>query len=155
MISVLTGCSLQAKAPKGKLIYCSYAATGSAGLGKNYCELIADPGQPAKVVVVLNHDCRFADEIHEEYPATQASVDSLQQLLANAKVYKLNGYSVEEPISGGHSYRIYMEYDSGEKINARWYGHHIKDEAIAAYNMIEAFFEPWSKQAAAKQTIRR
>ncbi|NLZ19793.1 MAG: hypothetical protein GXY24_05975 [Bacteroidales bacterium] len=43
----------QAKVPKGNLIYCSYASSGSAGLGKDYCELIADPGKAPVVRVVL------------------------------------------------------------------------------------------------------
>ena len=145
----LTWASCLAQAPKGKLTYCSYSSTGAAGLGKDYCELIADPGKTPKIVVALNMGNRFKDpEIHAEYPAGQETVDSLAKMLAEAKVYKLNGYNVEEAITGGHSYRIYQEYDSGEKINARWYGHHVKQEAWAAYRMIEAFFAPWRSQAA-------
>ena len=49
----LSGLACQAKAPKGKLIYCSYARTGMAGLGKDYCELIADPGTEPKVKFYL------------------------------------------------------------------------------------------------------
>lgn len=141
-----TACAAQA--PQGQLIYCSYACAGAAGLGKDYCELIADPGSEPKVVVALNLGNRFEDpEIHAEYPVGQDVVDSLAAMLAEAKVYKLNGYQVEEPITGGHSYRIYQEYSSGEKINAAWYGNHIKDEALAAYHMIERFFRPWREKA--------
>ena len=68
-------------------------------------------------------------------------------MLADAKVYTLNGYSVEEHMNGGTTYRIYQEYDSGEKINAHWYGHDIKPEARSAYHMIESFFQPWRSQA--------
>lgn len=144
----LIGTSCLAQAPKGKLTYCSYSSTGAAGLGKDYCELIADPGEAPKVVVALNLGNRFNDpEIRAEYPVGQETVDSLAKLLAEAKVYKLNGYNVEEAITGGHSHRIYQEYDSGEKINARWYGNHVKQEAWAAYRMIEAFFAPWRTQA--------
>ncbi len=140
--------SCLAQAPKGKLTYCSYSSTGAAGLGKDYCELIADPGKAPKVVVALNLGNRFNDpEIHAEYPIGQEAVDSLAKLLAEAKVYKLNGYNIEEAITGGHSYRIYQEYSSGEKINARWYGLHVKQKAWAAYRMIEAFFAPWRTQA--------
>ena len=142
------GASCLAQAPEGNLTYCSYSCTGAAGLGKDYCELIADPGKAPKVVVALNLGNRFNDpEIHAEYPVGQEAVDSLAKLLAEAKVYKLNGYKVEEAITGGHSYRIYQEYSSGEKINARWYGNHVKQEAWAAYRMIEAFFAPWRAQA--------
>lgn len=144
----LFGTSCLAQAPKGKLTYCSYSSTGAAGLGKDYCELIADPGKAPKVVVALNLGNRFNDpEIRAEYPVGQETVDSLAKLLAEAKVYKLNGYNFEEAITGGHSHRIYQEYDSGEKINARWYGNHVKQEAWAAYRMIEAFFAPWRTQA--------
>lgn len=137
-----------AQAPQGQLVYCSYACTGAAGLGKDYCELIADPGTAPKVVVALNVGNRFGDpEVHAEYSVEQAVVDSLAAMLADAKVYELNGYNVDEAITGGHSYRIYQEYSSGEKINARWYGHGIKDEAWAAYYMIEAFFKPWREKA--------
>ena len=142
----LTAC--QAKAPKGKLIYCSYAASGSAGLGKEYCELIADPGTEPKVVVVMREGNRFGDpEIHVEYPVSPEQVQALQDWLADNKVYKLDGYNYEEPITGGYAHRIYMEYDSGDKVDARWYGSKIKNQAITAYNHIEWFFKPWRERA--------
>ena len=97
---------------------------------------------------ITQNAARWHDpEIRKEYPVTADIVDSLQTLLANAEVYKLDGYDVDEAITGGYVYRIYQEYDSGEKINARWYGHDIKAEARAAYAMIERFFEPWRTQA--------
>lgn len=150
----LIGISCLAQAPKGKLTYCSYSRSGAAGLGKDYCELIADPGKTPKVVVALDLGNRFnKPEIHAEYAVGEEDVAKLSKILSNAKVYKLNGYNVEEPITGGHSYRIYQEYESGEKINARWYGHNIKSEAISAYNMIEAFFRPWREQAVKENDV--
>jgi len=141
----------QAKVPKGNLIYCSYASTGSAGLGKDYCELIADPGKEPVVRVVLRQDNRFGDpEIHEEYPVTPEDFQPLEEWLKSNKVYKLDGYNYEEPITGGYAHRIYMEYDSGDKVNARWYGHKVKDQAIRAYNHIERFFKPWVERALAE-----
>ena len=138
----------QAKAPKGKLIYCSYASSGSAGLGKEYCELIADPGKDPVVRVVLHEGNRFGDpEIHEEYPVSSEQIASLQEWLMSNKVYKLDGYNYEEPITGGYAHRIYMEYDSGDHVDARWYGNKIKDLAIKAYNYIEFFFRPWVERA--------
>jgi len=138
----------QAKAPKGKLIYCSYSSSGSAGLGKEYCELIADPGREPKVVVVLREGNRFGDpEIHEEYPVSPEEIQALQDWLAANKVYKLDGYRLDEAISGGYAHRIYMEYDSGDKVDARWYGSKIKDLAIKSYNHIEFFFKPWRERA--------
>ena len=142
----LTAC--QAKTPKGKLIYCSYASSGSAGLGKDYCELIADPGKEPVVRVVLREGNRFGDpEIHEEYPVTPEQIASLQEWLQSNKVYKLDGYRLDEAITGGYAHRIYMEYDSGDKVDARWYGSKIKDLAIRSYNYIEWFFKPWRERA--------
>ena len=135
-------------APGGSLTYCSYARTGAAGLGKDYCELIADPGTTPKVVVVLDEGNRFGDPvIRRTFEVDKKTVDSLQQLLLDNKVYKLDGYEVDEAICGGHSYRIYMEYSSGDKVNARWYGHNISDKALVAYALIERFFEPWRSRA--------
>ncbi|MBO4671664.1 MAG: hypothetical protein J5640_07490 [Bacteroidales bacterium] len=146
MTPLTNSCSLWSKAPKGKLIYCSYAANGAAGLGKDYCELIADPGVTPRVVVVLDRDCHFAEERRQEFEVDSTVVNDLQKQLESIKVWKLDGYNLEEPICGGHAHRIYMEYDSGEKIDARWYGHGVKDEAIRAYNLIEYFFKPWRDQ---------
>ena len=144
----IIGSSCFAQAPKGKLTYCSYSKSGAAGLGKDYCELIADPGQAPKVVVALDLGNRFGNpEIHAEYTVGEDVVAKLSEMLADAKVYTLNGYSVEEHMNGGTTYRIYQEYDSGEKINAHWYGHDIKPEARSAYHMIESFFQPWRSQA--------
>lgn len=149
MSVALLGCSFWKPVPKGDLIYCSYAKNGAAGLGKDYCELIADPGSDPTVVVVLDEGNRFGDPvIRRTFPVDRSVVDSLQQILSEKKVYKLNGYRVEEPISGGHSYRFYMEYSSGDKVDAFWYGSKIKDQAWDAYNTIERFFEPWRNAAA-------
>ena len=40
-----------------------------------------------------------------------------------------------------------MEYDSGDKVNARWYGQDIDPDALDSYNMIFRFFEPWRSKA--------
>lgn len=144
----LLGLACEAKAPKGILIYCSYSCTGMAGLGKDYCELIADPGTDPMVRVVLNQDNRFGDpEIRAEYPATVQDVATLMLWLQDNKVYELDGYDLDERMTGGHAYRIYMEYDSGDKVNARWYGHDVKAKALTAYNYIENFFTPWRERA--------
>lgn len=145
-------CGCLAHKPKGDLIYCSYACRGAAGLGSDWCELIADADSVPKVVVVLDADNRFGDPvIRREYPVERSVVDSLAQILADAKVYKLDGYHVEEPICGGHSHRIHMEYSSGDKVTAFWYGSHIKESAWSAYHLIENFFAPWRRQAREEQ----
>ena len=132
------------KGPQGKLLYCSYSATGAAGLGKDYCELVADEGKKPVIHVRLNVGNRFGEkEPQGDFTVSEEVVETLRRKLAEAEVYKLNGYSVEECITGGTTYRIYMEYASGEKINAHWYGHDVKDEARAAYYLIARYFEPW------------
>lgn len=137
-----------AKGPKGNLIYCSYAKSGSAGLGKEYCELIADKDSIPKVFVALRIGNRFGDpEIRREYPVDAAVVGELQSILAQMEVYKLNGYNLDEAITGGYAYRLYMEYDSGETVNIRWYGHGVKDKVQEAYHRIHSFFEPWRSRA--------
>ena len=150
MVSVFSSCAI-ANGPKGKLIYCSYASVGAGAIGTEYCELIADPGTDPKVVVVIDADCHFADERRCEYPVDAAVVDSLQQKLAAIKVWKLDGYSYEEPITGGYAHRIHVEYDSGEKITARWYGHGVKDAVVNAYGIIAKFLSPWRDKLDADQ----
>lgn len=143
MAVAISGCAMAQQAPRGNLIYCSYSATRVAGLGKSYCELIADQGVTPRVNVVLDRDCNYADEKSGSYDVGADVVQSLASALEKAEVYKLNGYNVDEAITGGTIYRIYMEYDSGDKVNARWYGEHIDPDAVASYNMIFRFFEPW------------
>ena len=156
MLSTLLGCASRKPAPQGRLVYCSYACAGAAGLGKDYCELIADEDSVPRVVVVLGEGNRFKDPvIRGEYSVKPQQVDSLCKQLEAKEVYKLAGYRLEEPITGGHSYRIYMEYSSGEKVDARWYGHGVKKEALSAYRFIERFFEPWVEQARTDAVIAR
>ncbi|MBO4566561.1 MAG: hypothetical protein J5695_04985 [Bacteroidales bacterium] len=147
--SLITGCAAAQNAPKGKLIYCSYSETRVAGLGKSYCELIADTDSIPKVHVVLDHDCMYAPERSATYEVDASLAAQFKDALEKNKVYELNGYYVEENITGGTIYRIYMEYDSGEKINARWYGHDISPDAEAAYGLIYSLFAPWRSQAEA------
>lgn len=139
---------LMAQKPKGELTYCSYCCSGAAGLGTDYCKLIADVAGEEKVVVVLNDGNRFGDPvINFSYPVDRTVVDSLGRMLMQEKVYKLNGYNMNEAICGGHSYSFNMEYSSGDKVSVYWYGHNVKERAIAAYHMIERFFSPWREQA--------
>lgn len=148
MAIALLGVSCSTQAPKGTLTYCSYAESGSAGLGKDYCELIADEGTEPKVVVALHIGNRFGDpEIHAEYPVGPEVVAQLQDLLAENKVYKLDGYDAEEAISGGYAHRIHIEYSSGRQVTARWYAIKVKKQAWSAYRMIERFFAPWREKA--------
>ena len=144
--ALFTGCMGAAQPPQGRLTYCSCAKTGAAGLGKDYCELIADEGTTPRIVVVKNYGCRFMECTQAEFVVDEATVERLQKLLEEHKVYKLDGYKVEEPITGGHAYRIYQEYSGGDTVNASWYGIKIKTEAYEAYNLIAYFFQPWVDQ---------
>ena len=132
------------KAPEGRLTYCSFSATRTAGLGKDYCELIADEGTAAKVRVCIN--VNTPEEKKQEFPVDPQTVDELQQLLASLKVWQLNGYSHDEMMTGGTTCRIYMEYGKGENYNAFWCSHHVLPEAQTAYNTIVRFFGKWWKQ---------
>lgn len=153
MATCIAGCGLLSRPPKGELTYCSYAQTGAAGLGKDYCELIADEGKDPIIVVVLDEGNRFGDpEIRRTFEVDRSVVQDLAKLLVDNKVYRLDGYNLEEPISGGHSYRIYQEYSSGEHVDARWYGHGVKESALRAYAIIEHFFAPWREQAIKENT---
>ena len=133
-------------APRGKLIYCSYASDRHAGQGKSYCELIADVGKRPQVVVSLYNNCFYREAVHKTFDVKEQDVERMQQLLAELEVYKLNGYKHNETLEGGTTYRIYMEYVSGEKVNAVWNGHHVKAEAASAYAAIERFFTPWREK---------
>ena len=78
----LFGLAAQARAPRGNLVYCSYSKTGAAGLGKDYCELIADPGADPVIKVVLNEGNRFNDPtIRKEYPATTEALKESEPIV--------------------------------------------------------------------------
>ncbi len=149
MAFLFSSCGGGSAQPKGKLIYCSYSETRAGGLGKSYCELIADPGTQPKVVVRLDQNCRLEDVLPKngDFPVEPSVVEQLQELLDSHKVYRLDGYHYDEVLDGGYAHRIHLEYDSGEKITADWCGHKIKEEALAAYWLIEGFFAPWREQA--------
>ena len=131
--------SFSQEAPKGKLIYCSYACDRHAGQGKDYCELIADVGKQPQVVVSLYNNCHWRDAVKKTFDVKEQDVERMQQLLAELQVYKLNGYKHDEVLEGGATYRIYQE-------NAVWNGHDIKPEALAAYNAIKNFFAQWREK---------
>lgn len=138
------------EAPKAAdtVIYCSYASSGSAGLGKEYCEFIADPGTEPKVVVNDRIGNRFGDpEIHKEYPISEDKIAELEAIVSDRKVKKLDGYDYEEPITGGYAHRVHIEYASGQSVTFRFYGHNVKQLAYDTFRQIELFFYPWLKQA--------
>ena len=135
--------------PKSQLIYCSCAETpyGIPDKGKDYYELIADVGKTPKVVKCT--DAGTGLETKKEYAVTADDVKRMQQLLQDLDVGKLNGYNQDDGMTGGHSYRVYMEYADGQKINATWYTHDPKELAVTTYNTIlrnlSAFFTQGSQ----------
>ena len=148
MASLLSACGGSSAQPKGKLIYCSYSETRHAGLGKSYCELVADDGKEPYIAVRLDLDSRIVEvPLKADIPIDGSVVEELQELLAKNEVYKLDGYHVDEMLDGGATFRIHMEYSSGETVTADWFGVNIREEAWDAYYLIEGFFEPWRQQA--------
>ena len=122
--------------PEGKMIYCSCAYTNyGLPVGEiqySYYELIADEGTTPKVVFCENR----GDSEKTEYQATEQNVIELSNLLRDMNVFKINGYNVDERMTGGTSYRIHMEFSSGEKLNANWFTHKPEPLAIDVYNTI-------------------
>ncbi len=108
--------------PEGKMTYCSCAYTNYGlpvgEIRHSYYELIADEGTEPKVVFCED---RGVDVKKTEYHATEQDVSELNRILREKDVFVLNGYNVDEQMTGGTSYRVYMEFSSGEKLNATWY----------------------------------
>ncbi|MBQ9187033.1 MAG: hypothetical protein IJ144_04305 [Prevotella sp.] len=149
LLTTCLSCGMTAvaqEAPKGKLIYCSYSVSRPAGQGKSFCELVADEGIQPKVVVYLNRDSHFEEEKHQEFPVNEETVAEMQELLVQLKAYEQNGYKVDESIPGAATYRFYMEYSGGDKVNATWSAERPKPEAVSIYNAIERFFSKWRSQ---------
>lgn len=139
ILSCFTGCAQ--KAPKGRLIYCSYSVDRHAGLGRSYCELIADNLDSAKITARYDIECRFAEETRKEIPVDAETVAELEELLKQQKVWKLDGYHKEEIIDGGTTHRFHVEYSDGRKVTASWYAHRPKQAAQTAYNTIMVFLD--------------
>ena len=76
------------------------------------------------------------DSEKTEYEATEQDAETLSQLLRDMNVFRLNGYHADERMTGGTSYRIHMEFASGEKLNADWFTHNPLPLAAKAYSTI-------------------
>ncbi|MBO4564743.1 MAG: hypothetical protein J5720_04860 [Bacteroidaceae bacterium] len=122
--------------PKAQLIYCSCSETphGVPDKGKDFYELVADPGTTPKVVKCT--DAGMEHMTKTEYNVTAADVKRMQQLLQDLDVGKLKDYNQEEDMMGGSTYRVYMEYADGSKINATWLAHHPRQLAEQTYAVI-------------------
>ena len=126
-----------AKFPEGRMTYCSCAYTNyglpEGEIRHSYYELIADEGAEPKVIYCED---RGGEPKKTEFRATEQDVKELSSILRDKSVFKLNGYNVDERMTGGTSYRIHMEFSSGEKLNATWFTHNPKALASEAYAII-------------------
>lgn len=132
--------------PKAQLIYCSCAETpyGVPDKGKDYYELIADEGKTPKVVRCTDAGTEF--ETKQSYNVNAEDVKQMQQILQDLDVGKLNGYNQNEDMMGGSSFRVYMEYADGSKINATWYTHEPKELAMTTYHTIQSQLSDYFKK---------
>ena len=122
---------------KSKLIYCSCSCTNhglpAGEISRSYYELIADEGAAPKVVYC---EIRDGEPEKTEYPATEQDVANLYQKLHDMGAFELDGYHVDEAMTGGSTYRIYMEFSNGNKVNATWFTHDPKPLAAETYAVI-------------------
>ena len=123
--------------PEGKMIYCSCAYTNYGlpvgEIRHSYYELIADEGTDPKVIF---YEDRGVDVKKTEYRATEQDVSGLSRILREKDAFVLNGYNVDEQMTGGTSYRVYMEFSSGEKLNAIWFTEKPLPLAMEVYGTI-------------------
>lgn len=122
--------------PQGKMIYCSCAYTNYGlpvgEIQHSYYELIADEGTAPKVIYCENR----GKSQKTEFSATEKDVTELSNILRDMNIFKIDGYSVSEQMTGGTSYRIHMEFSSGEKLTASWFTHKPSALASGAYSTI-------------------
>lgn len=123
--------------PEGRMTYCSCTYTNNGlpvgEIQHCYYELVADEGTKPKVIYCED---RGSDKKKKEYPATEQDISELTNLLKEINAFELDGYHVEERMTGGRSYRIYMEFSGGEKLNATWFTHSPRALAEEAYGTI-------------------
>jgi hypothetical protein len=129
------------EAPKGHMIYCSYANTRNDGWGRNFCELVHENGKTTVVVYSYNRQMAQPDERH--YEVSDQVANQLETLVRENKFYEIDGYKVIEHMMGGSTKRVYMEFETGEHINAEWFAEKPDQLAESAYSAIAKFFVPW------------
>ena len=132
-----TSCEKPSK-ETAKLIYCSCSETHHGlpvgEIRYSYYAFIAD--KPDSIHVEYYED-RGSSSEKKEYPATEEDRSQLAKMLEQLNVKELNGYNDVEEMCGGTTYRIYMEYSDGSKVNARWFTHSPKAKAAQAHSSIE------------------
>ena len=137
LLCVLSMSVFAQESVENKLIYCSCSRTNhglpAGEISRSYYELIADEGTAPKVVY-----CEIRDDEPEkkEYPATEQDVANLYQKLQDMGAFDLDGYQVDEAMTGGSTYRVYMEFSNGNKVNATWFTQDPKPLAVETYALI-------------------
>ena len=128
---------LSVRIPEGRLIYCSCSRTNHGlpvgEVQRSYYELLADEGKAPRVVYCED---RGSERTQKEYPATPGDVRALYELLREKNVQLLDGYHEDERMTGGTTYRVYMEFSGGGKLNATWCTHSPDRLALDVYNTI-------------------
>jgi hypothetical protein len=137
------------EAPKGNIIYCCYANTRNDGWGRHFCELINEKGKTTVVVYYYNRNMEKPDERHYEVGAEVA--EQMEAMIREKKYYEIDGYKVIEHMMGGSTKRVYMEFSTGEHINAEWFAEKPDKLAESAYLDIVEFFKPWLEIAKKEQ----
>ena len=132
--------------PKGNLVYCSIVDEGVAHMGTDIGTLTVESGKMPKIETVLHERCHFAERISGEYEVSPKVVKDLQKLILENNLYAINNYVEEEMIEGGHEYSIYIKYDSGDVISARWHTTSPNPGVSKAYTILKDFFDPWFKK---------
>lgn len=135
----------QTPAPEGNIIYCSYANTRNDGWSRHFCELVNENGKTTVVVYDYNHGMEQPDERHYEVTADVA--EQMEAMIRENKYYEIDGYKVFDSMMGGSTKRVYMEFSTGEHINAEWFAEKPNPLAVSAYADIAKFFQPWVEKA--------
>ena len=128
---------LTKRIPDGDMIYCScsarYHGMPAGEVHHDFYELITDKDKAPKVV----HGVDRGDGAEKtEYAATAEDVAKLHKMLSDLEVIKLKDYQVEERLLGGVTYRVYMEFSSGEKLNSFWFTERPNPLARKVFNTI-------------------
>lgn len=113
--------NLTKRIPDGDMVYCSCSVRHHGlpvgEIQREFYELIADKDKAPKVVHGVERDGKVEKT---EHAATAENVAQLYATLSDLNVIQIKNYHAEEPMSGGTTYRVYMEFSSGEKLNANW-----------------------------------
>ena len=127
------------------------SARRAGRLGTDHFLLLAENGFVPRVIYDLNVDSRLKEdkEIHEQFNLeSEQDVERVKQLqkdLIDLGAVSLGDYNKDDVLDGGTIYSVSLTYASGAKQKLYWHSHDVDPKAMAVYNCIRAFFEPWVK----------